>query len=46
MTSNELRKTLEGHLDILKKNLAVASLEVLKTRYKKPFGASPADVSL
>ena len=37
MTSNELRKTLEGHLDILKKNLAVASLEVLKTRYKKPF---------
>ena len=37
MTSNELRKTLEGHLDILKKNLAVASLEVLKTRYNKPF---------
>lgn len=37
MTSSELRKALEGHLDLLKRNLAVASLEVLKTKYKKPF---------
>ena len=37
MTSIESRKALEGHLDLLKRNLAVTSLEVLKTKYKKPF---------
>ena len=37
MNNSELRKTLEEHLDLLKRNLAVASLEVLKTKYKKPF---------
>lgn len=37
MQSTELRKTLEEYLDLLKRNLAVASLEVLKTKYKKPF---------
>lgn len=37
MKSSELRKSLEEYLDLLKRNLAVASLEVLKTRYKKPF---------
>ena len=32
MNNSELRKTLEEHLDLLKRNLAVASLEVLKTK--------------
>ena len=37
MENTELRKALEEYLDLLKRNLAVASLDVLKTRYKKPF---------
>ena len=37
MEKNELRTALEGHLDTLRRNLAVVSLEVLKTKYKKPF---------
>ncbi len=37
MENTELRKALEEYLDLLRRNLAVASLEVLKTRYKKPF---------
>lgn len=37
MENNELRSVLEGHLDTLKRNLAVVSLEELKTKYKKPF---------
>lgn len=37
MDKNELRTALEGHLDTLKRNLAVVSLEELKTKYKKPF---------
>ena len=37
MEKNELRTALEGHLDTLKRNLAVVSLEELKTKYKKPF---------
>nr|WP_296438033.1 hypothetical protein [uncultured Acetatifactor sp.] len=37
MDKNELRTALEGHLDTLKRNLAAVSLEVLKTKYKKPF---------
>ena len=37
MEKNELRTALEGHLDTLRRNLAVVSLEELKTKYKKPF---------
>ncbi len=37
MENIELRTKLEEYLDLLKRNLAVASLEVLKTKYKKPF---------
>ncbi len=37
MEKNELRTALEGYLDTLKRNLAVVSLEELKTKYKKPF---------
>lgn len=37
MDKNELRTVLEGHLDTLKRNLAVVSLEELKTKYRKPF---------
>lgn len=37
MKSSELRKTLEEYLDLLKRNLAAVSLEILKTKYKKPF---------
>ena len=37
MKKNELRTALDGHLDTLKRNLAVVSLEELRTRYKKPF---------
>lgn len=37
MEKNGLRTALEGHLDTLKRNLAVVSLEELKTKYKKPF---------
>lgn len=37
MEKIELRTALEEHLDILKRNLAVVSLEELKTKYKKPF---------
>ena len=35
MGKNELRTVLKGHLDTLKQNLAVVSLEELKTKYKK-----------
>ena len=37
MERNELRAALEGHLDTLKRNLAVVSLDELKTKYRKPF---------
>ena len=37
MDKNELRTVLEGHLDTLKRNLAVVSREELKTKYRKPF---------
>ena len=37
MEKNKLRTALEGHLDTLRRNLAVVSLEELKTKYKKPF---------
>lgn len=34
MDEKELRKALEIHLDTLRRNLEVVSLEVLKTKYK------------
>lgn len=37
MERNELRAALEGHLDTLKRNLAVVSLDELKAKYRKPF---------
>lgn len=37
MDEKELRKALEIHLDTLRRNLEVVSLEVLKTKYKKPY---------
>lgn len=45
MESDTLRKTLETHLDTLKKNLDIVPLEVLKTRYKKPFGELCQNIS-
>lgn len=45
MEKNELRAALEGHLDTLKRNLAVVSLEELKTKYKKPFGELQHNIS-
>lgn len=33
----KLRETLEGHLDTLRRNLEVVSMEVLKTKYEKPY---------
>lgn len=35
--TNELRQALASHLDTLQRNLAAVSLEILKTKYKKPF---------
>lgn len=35
--TTELRQTLVSYLDTLQRNLAVVSLEILKTKYKKPF---------
>ena len=32
-----LRQTLASYLDTLQRNLAVVSMEILKTKYKKPF---------
>lgn len=37
MDKNKLRTALESHLDTLRRNLAVVSLDELKTKYKKPF---------
>ena len=37
MDEKELRKTLEIQLDTLRRNLEVVSLDVLKTKYKKPY---------
>ena len=35
MEEKELREALKLHLDTLRRNLEVVSLEVLKTKYKK-----------
>lgn len=45
MESTALRKELEEYLDLLKRNLAVASLETLKTQYKKPFDELRRNIS-
>lgn len=45
MERNELRTALEGHLDTLKRNLAVVSLEELKTKYRKPFDELQHNIS-
>lgn len=37
MKQDELRTALAGHLDTLKRNLAVVSMDVLKTKYRKPY---------
>lgn len=42
----ELRQTLAGHLDTLNRNLAVVSLETLKTTYQKPFSKLCQDIRL
>lgn len=44
--TKELRQTLETHLDTLKRNLAVVSLETLKTKYRKPFTKLCQDIRL
>lgn len=37
MKQDELRTALAGHLDTLKRNLAVVTMDVLKTKYRKPY---------
>lgn len=44
MERDELRTTLMNHLETLRRNLQVVSMEVLKTKYKKPFDALRQDI--
>lgn len=44
MRDEELRAELEKHLDTLRRNLEVASLSVLKTKYRKPYEALCQDI--
>ena len=44
MERDELRTTLVIHLETLRRNLQVVSMEVLKTKYKKPFDALRQDI--
>lgn len=44
MERDELRTTLVNHLETLRRNLQVVSMEVLKTKYKKPFDALRQDI--
>lgn len=44
MENTELRSTLAVHLDTLKRNLAVVSLDVLKTKYQKPYSVLKKDI--
>ena len=37
MERDELRTTLVNHLETLRRNLQVVSMEVLKTKYKKHY---------
>ena len=45
MKSSELRNALEEYLDLLKRNLDAVSLEILKTKYKKPFDELRQNIS-
>ena len=44
MERDELRTTLVNHLETLRRNLQIVSMEVLKTKYKKPFDALRQDI--
>lgn len=44
MENKELHDTLALHLDTLKCNLEVVSLDVLKTKYQKPFNALRCEI--
>lgn len=44
MEKEKLCKTLETHLDTLLRNLAVVSIEELKTKYQKPYQALAKDI--
>lgn len=44
MEKEKLRETLETHLDTLRRNLAVVSMEELKTKYQKPYQALAKDI--
>lgn len=44
MEKETLRKTLETHLDTLRRNLAVVSMEELKTKYQKPYQVLAKDI--
>lgn len=44
MEREKLRTTLAAHLDTLQRNLAVVPLEILKTKYQKPYRALVNDI--
>ena len=46
MDNENLRNTLAGHLDTLRRNLEAVPLEVLKTTYQKPYQALCRNISL
>lgn len=43
--NKELRQALATHLDLLKRNREAVPLEVLKTKYKKPYDKLKQDIS-
>lgn len=45
MAEQTLRDTLIMHLDTLRRNIEAVSLEVLKTRYRKPYLALRAEIA-
>ena len=45
MDKNELRKTLAVHLANLKANLEAVPLEILKTKYRKPYDKLRHDIA-
>ncbi|RFZ77589.1 decarboxylase [Lacrimispora amygdalina] len=44
MEQEKLRSTLITHLDTLRRNLEVVSIEVLKTKYQKPYETLAKDI--
>ena len=44
MERENLRALLVTHLDTLRRNLEVVSIEVLKTKYEKPYKALAKDI--